>query len=322
MADMIKHFKDKTIMSSHIIVVMVNSFAEEENGVDNNGVFLDALSAFWSEFYDACTTGEGGRVPVIRHDFQREEWEAVAHILVKGYHQVKFFPIKLNQAFVVASIMGEKEVTSDMLLACFLQYVSNDEKELIEASLSNELKEEQSDEWLDFLDRFQCKTIPKPEQVKNVLEEIAHKELIQCPRYITDCWMQPCKMLKRDLSTAADINQLYERARPSNKKILALLTSNPINNAERDAFSYLQRYVRGISQEKLQKFLRYCTGSTMICVSHITVMFSSLDGCARRPVAHTCGAVLEMPTTYASFPQFREEMNNILTGEYWDIDFL
>ena len=34
--------------------VMVDSFGKEEDGLDNSGVFLDALSALWNSFYDCC----------------------------------------------------------------------------------------------------------------------------------------------------------------------------------------------------------------------------------------------------------------------------
>ena len=51
-----------------------------------SGVFHDALSAFWNSFYDLCTNGKDERVPVIRHDLQVAEWEAIARITVKGYN--------------------------------------------------------------------------------------------------------------------------------------------------------------------------------------------------------------------------------------------
>ncbi|CAB4014462.1 40S ribosomal S2, partial [Paramuricea clavata] len=84
MQDMIENFKEKSIMQIHVKVVMINSFGKEELGVDDGGVFRDALSAFWSSFYDSCMVGEEERVPVVRHDFKEEEWEAIALILVKG----------------------------------------------------------------------------------------------------------------------------------------------------------------------------------------------------------------------------------------------
>jgi hypothetical protein len=66
-----------------IIVVMINALGKEESGLDSRGVFRDALSAFWSSFYDSCTVGEAERVPAIRHDFEDEEWEAIVELWSK-----------------------------------------------------------------------------------------------------------------------------------------------------------------------------------------------------------------------------------------------
>lgn len=54
-------------------------------------------------------------------------------------------------------------------------------------ALNGSLEDEHSDEWLDFLDRFGCKRIPKPEQCRDTISEIAHKEQIQACQYIIDC---------------------------------------------------------------------------------------------------------------------------------------
>ena len=66
MADMISLFIDETVMDIPLNVVLINAFGKEEDGVDNNGVFLDALSSFWAAFYKSCTNGEEERAPVIR----------------------------------------------------------------------------------------------------------------------------------------------------------------------------------------------------------------------------------------------------------------
>ena len=55
----------KALMDIPINEVMINAYGKEEDGLDNNGVFLDSLSSFWSAFYDCCTHGEEERVPVI-----------------------------------------------------------------------------------------------------------------------------------------------------------------------------------------------------------------------------------------------------------------
>lgn len=167
--DMINLFKDKAVVDTTLNVVMINSFGKEEDGLDNSGVFLDALSAFWNSFYDSCTNGEDERVPAIRHDFQVAEWEAIATIIVKGYQQVGFFPIKLGKAFTIACLFGEEAVKEDLLLESFLAYLSSDERELVNLSLNGKLEKEQENECLDLLERFDCETVPKVKQVKDVV---------------------------------------------------------------------------------------------------------------------------------------------------------
>ena len=90
----------------------------------------------------------------------------------------------------------------------------------------------------------------------------------------------------------------------------------PQNNGQREAISYFKRYLRGLDTERLMKVLRFLTGATVICVDKIT----SLDGFERRPIAHTCEPSLELPSTYRNFPEFRQEMNNILDSEFWEMD--
>jgi hypothetical protein len=87
------------------------------------------------------------------------------------------------------------------------------------------------------------------------------------------------------------------------KRVLNLIRAEPTSNSQRAVLSFLKRYIRGLDDEKLTKFLRYCTASTMICVESIKVVFiiTDLDGAARRPVAHTCGSVLELPTIRINF---------------------
>ena len=54
MKDMISLFKDNAVADTSFNAVVVDSFEKEEDGLDNSGVFLDALSSFWNSFYDCC----------------------------------------------------------------------------------------------------------------------------------------------------------------------------------------------------------------------------------------------------------------------------
>ena len=154
MADMISLFKDETVMDTPLNVVMINAFGKEEDGVDNNGVFLDALSLFWAAFYESCTNGEEERAPVIRHDFQVSEWESIGRMIVKGFKQLNFFPVRLNRAFMTASLFSESAITSELLIDSLLAYLSKDEREFVKLALNKGLDKEHEEEWLELLDMF------------------------------------------------------------------------------------------------------------------------------------------------------------------------
>ena len=54
----------------------------------------------------------------------------------------------------------------------------------------------------------------------------------------------------------------------------------------------------------------------------IQVNFTNLSGLGRRPIAYTCNTVLELSSTYQSFPELREEFSAILASDYWEMDIV
>ena len=116
--------------------------------------------------------------------------------------------------------------------------------------------------------------------------------------------------------------ELYESKRATNKKVAQMIkpSSESLNPQEQTALNHLLRYVRNIDQRKLEIFLRFCTGSTVLCKDTIEVTFNKLCGLSGRPVAHTCGAVLELPCTYSSYPEFRAELDCFLSGDCFTMD--
>ena len=45
-------------------------------------------------------------------------------------------------------------------------------------------------------------------------------------------------------------------------------------------------------------------------------------GVGRVPVGHTCGFTLELPSTYENLCAMREEFNNILSADNWEMNFV
>lgn len=89
-------------------------------------------------------------------------------------------------------------------------------------------------------------------------------------------------------------------------------------------FTYLKKFVRECNKESLERFLRFSTGADLITCSHIHIEFSSLTGIERRPIAHTCNNILELPLSYAkeSFRVFKLELNNVLKSNVWCMDIV
>lgn len=91
---------------------------------------------------------------------------------------------------------------------------------MVENALRHSLNDEQSEEWLDFLDRFGCKRVPTPEQIRDIILEIAHKEQIQAGQDIIDCWHVPCRSLKTVIFNVSGLVNVLSRAIPTNKKVI------------------------------------------------------------------------------------------------------
>lgn len=83
-ADLIKAFYDATILEDEIVISVVNQRGKDEEG-SGSGVYRDVHSTFWQDVYESLMVGEEERIPCIWHDYQRQEWEAIARILVFGY---------------------------------------------------------------------------------------------------------------------------------------------------------------------------------------------------------------------------------------------
>lgn len=319
---MIEQFKDGEIVSSILTFIMVDQRGQDERGEDVGGVYRDAIGSFWQEFYDLYL-GEEERVPNLQHDFQSSEWKAIARVIVKGYLDLQYFPYMLSKAFMASAFFSENAVSEDMLLNSFMRYVAKDEMEIISAVLKGESNLEDDEELLDLLDRFGCRKIPTKENVRYLFLEIAHKELIQKAQYVADSWRDVLHVVihrREEASTVEGLCTLYNLVESTNRKVLQLLNATPNSTSERAAVDVLKRYIRGLDASKLKLFLRFITGADVICVSSIGVEFSCLEGLARRPIAHTCGPVLELPSTYKTFPELCEEFNNILEKSKWQND--
>ena len=209
---------------------------------------------------------------------------------------------------------GEMAVSTDILKNSFMFYLSVTDREIIESSLHRE--SEDNDDLLEFLDRFECHSIPTQENFIVLILQIAHRVIIQEPKYVLDSLQRVGRHFwSKEFPTVDSILVMYEKLEPTIQKVLALFKANPLTKEQNDAFKFLQKFVLGRNKTQLRYLLRFLTGSDMLCVESIEITFVVRHGVGRVPTAHTCGPVLELPSTYMNFPEFRNEWESILQGK-------
>ncbi|KAL2090091.1 hypothetical protein ACEWY4_014779 [Coilia grayii] len=314
LTDMINAFKDPKIVASEVCIKMRLPNGELEQG-EGSGVLRDCLTEFWMDFYDSCTLGVEVKVPFIRHDFQQEEWQAVARVFVVGWKQAGYFPVKLAVPFL-------EEVLCDSTTSSFkdslLLYVSHEERSILEKALED-FNSVDTDELLDVLDAHECKQVPTEDTLLPVLSQIGHKVIIQAPMYVIKCW-RPVLVSVASLLPPEGLHHFIAQKKPTAKTVKALLKfPEEMTAAQSTVSRYLKRYIGEIDCKNLQLFLRFCTGSDVLDKA-ILIVFIETTNFLRRPQSHTCGCVLKLPIGYYSYPDFRSEFNNILTSSMWVMD--
>ena len=320
--DMIEYFKSHDIMNKELIFEIINERGTLEQGV-GIGVTREVYTLFWNEFANSMTIRERERVPLVRHDHFVEEWNAIGRILVKGFESVSYFPLFISKAFLGYCLFGN-QIPDMVFLESFQKYLSKEEEEMIKAVIENNSFSEDKDEFDDFLERFQCRSFVKEENLYRIILEIAKQELIQKPHLMISSWESVITSFKAHPSfqSLAALGAFYDKLKPTNKKVLDSFVSLPSTDGERDAFKFLQRFVRGLDETKLLQFLCFTTGMDVMQEKKIEVMYTKNEGLGSRPIAHTCGPVLEIPSTYPNFVELREEFTNILNKNNCEIDIV
>jgi len=93
-SDLMEAFSDHKIVNKSVTVRRILPNNSEEAG-SGPGVLRDVYSSFWSDFYEHCIVGTSLKVPFLRHDFSSDKWKAMGRILLKGFKDCKYLPIKL-----------------------------------------------------------------------------------------------------------------------------------------------------------------------------------------------------------------------------------
>ena len=227
----------------------------------------DCLSEFWTEFYDQCTVGSTLKVPFLRHDFGQQQWESVGRIIAFGWEREKYLPVKIAPVLLEQAALGD--VKSD-LVENFLRYLPESECTVFE-SWQSDFETVDLEELTEILDNNSCRRIPTASNANEILQELAHKTLVQEPAYVIE---QLAKILSMAKHSLQEISKVYETLQPTVRKVLKSLTfPEEMNVHQKDIQKYLTTYLRNTDMQHLCLFLRFCTGSDLFLGKNIIVEF-------------------------------------------------
>lgn len=295
-----------------------------EDGEDLDGLTREIFSEFWEKAFIVFFEGTAEFTPRTSPDVTEETMMLLGRVASHGYVLCKVFPVRLCKAFVVASICGAHTVTDDELLSSFLAYHTGYEREVLQKGLDRSNDDNFSadlrEALIDVLEPYNLRKVPTPTSLKQQLIAIARCEFINKVSWAISGFnkgLAHCHDIWKS-TTKEEIEVMYSELVPSQSSVLALLKvedESQMTSGKKEVLNYFKRFVRIADDVTLRKLLRYITGSEVMTIDKITVIFHSNTGGVPEIISHTCSAVLDLPSSgYVSFNDFRDQVTNILNN--------
>lgn len=150
-------------------------------------------------------------------------------------------PVRLSKAFILACIYRIDSVDVDILIS-FLNYLPPVERLAVEKALQGTI-EESDEDLLDLFTRMGSCRLP-PKNIEPAIKIMAHKAILQEPKYIVDCFST--HMAQLILPDKESVLSLYDSKKATGKKVSQLFetTDAVLSLREQMTLNHLQRYVK------------------------------------------------------------------------------
>ena len=285
-----------------------------ELAFDSGGVCWDMFSAYWEEAYKHFFDGSSLLTPVLHPHVDMSVLPQVGAVLSHGYLACGFLPTRITFPALACILLGPTiEVPSEIQVEAFADSLSSFEASVIKEALdstNSAYSEEMKTSLISILSRFGCRVCPTPQTMESQLTSIAKYEFQVKPMAALCAISSGIPSREKPFWQSYSIQELYSVylalcATPA--KVLAILEElEQVNLCQLRVMGYLQQFVGNMKNDEVRRFLRFTTGSSVLVVNRISVTFNNLSGLAHRPIAHTCGSVLELPSTYVSYIEFEQ----------------
>ena len=297
------------------------------------GVQRDMLSAFWAEAYTHLFEGAKTLTPMIHPGLDMAVYPILGRIISHGYLSCGMLPVCISLPSLISMVLGPTvPIPSDIIIQSFADYVSDVERCTLKAALDSKesFSAAMRADLLNLLSRFGCRQVPTRSNLCALVEQMALYEFCAKPAAALSLIHSGIPLNHKRFwedKSAADVHRIFYEMSVSPTKVLSILVfDNMTNDLEERVCSYLMTMIGNMQVSELSTFLRFVTGASVCIVPKIKVEFNALSGFARRPIAHTCDCILELPTSYMNYEDFRGEFKAIfdMTDETfsWRMDAL
>ena len=267
---------------------------------------------------EKCCDGDSLLVPLIHPGSDTSMFTKLARILSHGYMQCGFLPLKIAFPVLAAMLLGvEIAIPNKFLISTIIDSLNSYEQDLLKQGLSStEFSCDLQGKLVAIVSRFGARELPTPNNLKDSILQLAKYQFQTKPLPVIIAINAGIPDFERrfwDSKTLADIYLLYFSMVATPAKVIDMIQEPDLMNAiEQRIFTYLCQMVGDMKTKDLSSFVWFVTGSSVCLGKKIMVSFSSLTGLGRRPVAHTCDCLLEIPCSYISYMEFTAEFKAIL----------
>ena len=292
------------------------SFELEDENASGDGVDREVFGFFWDAFF--MKYGEGYTEFIIpgHPDLNPDKLLVLGRVLTHQFLVTGTFPLQLSRAALQNSITGK--VTDEDLLHSFLLTLPIYEREELEKALANKQFDAKKVE--NFLCVFKMTQGITSTNIKAVLKDMATYNIITQPFGSMLSIRQGMGEFWKKV-TNEDVRAMYSLSAPTKENLLNNLMIEDTTAQEQKVGVWLTRYIYDADADTLQKFARFCTGTSFVSAMLKTcVKFLIVPEAVLSLRSKTCVRVLYVPSNYHSFHQLRNNFNtSIRDTERWDL---
>ena len=278
-------------------------------------MFTAFFDEAYKELFDGCTL----LIPALHPNIDFSSLPIFGAIMSHSYLVSGVLPITVAFSTLAQYLLVAIEISN--VISSFIDSLSiHDAAVLISAfneadAHATSFKMETSAGLLQLASRFGCRRIPPPVTLKGVFLQIAKYEFI----------LKPAAAIAAINSRIPDnhasfwkglgvqgIFRVYKAKSVSPAKVLEMLDEvHTLDPNQEKIVMYLKQYIGSLNSEDLQHFLQFVTRTSCIS-SKIEVMFNTVTGEARRPIAHTRQPSIELSSTYSTYVPFARELKSVV----------